>query len=210
MEPIWPPAEDTILQPGVVPMFPLRGVFLFPGQILPLHIFEPRYVQMIEDLLDGPGRLVMGTILEDQDGDDDIPAVLPTAGLGEIARHERLPDGRFGILLFGLSRVHITEIPVDRPYRMVRCEVVRENQPSDDEAYRLMSPLVEAIQLRTGQEIENAEEISTAQLTDILAQTLTVPQSLMEEIFSESEVGMRAEKVLEAHQGYPASESDED
>ena len=77
----------------VVPMFPLPGVFLFPGQVMPLHIFEPRYRQMIEDLLDGPGRLVMATILEEQSGADvEHPDVLPVAGLGEIWRHEKLPD----------------------------------------------------------------------------------------------------------------------
>jgi hypothetical protein len=48
----------------VAPVFPLPGVFLFPGQIMPLHVFEPRYRQMIEDSLDGPGRLVIGTVLE--------------------------------------------------------------------------------------------------------------------------------------------------
>ena len=52
---VWPPEEDP--RPGmVVPLFPLRGVFLLPRQILPLHVFEERYRQMIDDVLDGQGR----------------------------------------------------------------------------------------------------------------------------------------------------------
>jgi Lon protease-like protein len=46
-------------------MFPLPGAFLFPHQVLPLHVFEPRYLQLVEDLLDASGRLVVATILAD-------------------------------------------------------------------------------------------------------------------------------------------------
>ena len=55
----WPPAE---IPPGLVPVFPLPGVFLFPGTLLPLHIYEPRYRQMIDDLLDKRGWLVISAI----------------------------------------------------------------------------------------------------------------------------------------------------
>src|SRR5215468_1542148 len=104
----------------VVPMFPLPGVFLFPGQLLPLHIFEPRYREMIGDLLDGPGRLVMGTVLPDHESElPGAPPMYPTAGLGEIGRHEHLADGRFNILLVGLSRVSIREVESERLYRKV-------------------------------------------------------------------------------------------
>lgn len=199
----WSVRVDATVGPAVVPMFPLRGVFLFPGQVLPLHIFEPRYRQMIEDLLDGPGRLVMGTVLENQDDDSsDVPTVLPVAGLGEIARHERLPDGRFTVLLVGLARVLVDEITSDHPYRLVQCQPLRERAPASDEDSALQGRLLEAIRTRTGFSIDEEDDISTAQLTDILAQTLSVPQGLMEEIFSECEVGLRAEKVLAAHEGF--------
>jgi Lon protease-like protein len=51
--------------PPTIPVFPLPNVVLFPNVFLPLHIFEPRYRQMIEDLLDGPGQIVMGTVVEE-------------------------------------------------------------------------------------------------------------------------------------------------
>src|SRR6185436_16317400 len=84
----------------IVPLFPLPNVFLYPGCVMPLHIFEPRYRQMIEDQLDGPGQIVMGTVPSEHAADlDGAPPVRPIAGLGEIFRHERLPDGRFLIWL---------------------------------------------------------------------------------------------------------------
>ena len=193
------------------PLFPLPGVFLFPGQVLPLHIFEPRYRQMIEDLLDGPGRLVIGTIAEGENPDGtEPPKVVPIAGYGEIARHERLPDGRFQILLFGLARVHVEEVASDRLYRRVRCTALEEDHPSETEERILQPQLLAAIKNRTGYAIEDGEEVSAAQLADILAQTLTVPQELMEEIYSEESVGTRIEKVLAAHEHFPAPDPDED
>ena len=116
---------------AVVPMFPLPGVFLFPGTLMPLHIFEPRYRRMIEDSLDGPGRIVMATVLEGHE--DELPGAPPVhhiAGLGEIMRHERLPDGRFLILLAGVSRVLIREIPSRAPDRHAEAIPLREVPPS--------------------------------------------------------------------------------
>jgi len=200
---------DSTKQSILAPLFPLRGVFLFPGQLLPLHVFEPRYCQMIEDLLDGPGRIVMGTVLENQDrGGERDPAVLPVAGLGEIARHKRLPDGHFSILLFGLARVQIAEVPCDRMYRRVECTLVEEDPVPTENEDELHERLLAAIQSRTGVSIDEPDQVSSGQLTDILAQTLTVPQRMMEEIFAESQVGVRAAKVLAAHQQFPAEDDD--
>ena len=50
---------DLLSATMTVPLFPLPNVFLFPGQVLPLHIFEPRYRKMIADVLDGPGRIAV-------------------------------------------------------------------------------------------------------------------------------------------------------
>ncbi|HTF88708.1 MAG TPA: LON peptidase substrate-binding domain-containing protein, partial [Planctomycetota bacterium] len=107
---------EVIAAPILVPMFPLQDVYLFPGTFIPLHIFEPRYRQMVEDSLDGPGRIVIASPLEDGTGSfAATPPVHPIAGLGEIARHERLEDGRFMIWLAGLTRVRIVgELNTDR------------------------------------------------------------------------------------------------
>ncbi|MDO8348875.1 MAG: LON peptidase substrate-binding domain-containing protein, partial [Planctomycetota bacterium] len=112
----------TPLPTSPLPIFPLPGLFLFPHQVLPLHIFEPRYRQLVTDLLDGPGRFVIGTVRSGEiETATHAPEVLPVAGLGEIVRHEKLPDGRYRIWVLGLVRVRIAEVPSDRLYRQVRC-----------------------------------------------------------------------------------------
>ena len=117
------PSAETPGPRCTAPLFPLPNFFLFPRSITPLHIFEPRYRQMIEDLLDGNGRLVMGTVKEEHLEELACsPPVHPVACLGEIVRHERLPDGRFLIWLLGVARVRVREVHSIRLYRCVACE----------------------------------------------------------------------------------------
>src|SRR5690606_11339300 len=138
-------AVDVPLPSEPVPMFPLGRVFLFPHQVLPLHVFEPRYRAMVADLLDTTGRLVIATVREgERENGPGAPRVLAVAGLGEIMRHEQLPDGRFMIWVLGLTRVRVDEIASDRPYRRVRCAPFAEIPVPDGEARALVHALREA------------------------------------------------------------------
>ncbi len=184
-----------------VPIFPLRGVFLYPAQVLPLHIFEPRYRQMIEDSLDTHGRIVLGTIVDDASP----PHVLPVAGLGEIIRHEKLPDGRFHIWLLGLARVLVSEAQSDRLYRKVTCAPFGELQPDPVVSKDLKQQLRVAAQSRLPQKLDLPPGAPTAVLTDVLLQILQLPQTLNEPIFAEHSVEERAKKALEAHERFPHS-----
>ena len=74
---------------------------------------------------------------------------------------------------------------------------------------RLQQELADAIKTRTGYEIDDADQVPAGQLADILAQTLSVPQGMMEEIFAERAVEARAAKVLSAHEVFPAEEEQE-
>ena len=129
---VWPPAE---IPTGTVPVFPLPGEFLFPGRLLPLHIFELRYRQMIEDLMDQRGWLVISAI---QDGHEDdaleCPPFYEIGGLGEIVGHKHLEDGRFLVTLQGLRRVRVREVESDKPYRLVEFEELLESQPTGEGA----------------------------------------------------------------------------
>lgn len=182
-------------------MFPLRGVFLYPAQVLPLHIFEPRYRQMVEDSLDSHGRIVLGTIVDDASP----PHVLPVAGLGEIIRHEKLPDGRFHIWLLGLARVRIAEVDSHRLYRRVQCLPFAEVQPEPAVGKMLKSQLRAAAQSRAEQKLELPPGAPTAILTDVLLQLLQLPQSLNDGIFAEQSVAERARMALAAHERFPHS-----
>src|SRR5204862_3507663 len=156
----------------IVPMFPLPNVFLFPGGLMPLHIFEQRYRRMIEDLLDRPGRLVMGTILEGRSEREVDPPVHDVAGLGEIGRHERLPDGRFLIWLIGIARVRIREVPSGLPYRQVEIEALEEVPASPEREPELRARVREAVLERCGEAVHVPAEPPLTQWVDMLLQKL--------------------------------------
>jgi Lon protease-like protein len=109
-------------EPFQVAIFPLPEVVFFPETVLPLHVFEPRYRQMIADCLAGDGRLAVVMLKPGWERDyQGRPPVHAVAGVGEIMQAERLADGRYNILLDGRSRIRIEEeLPADRPYRVVR------------------------------------------------------------------------------------------
>jgi uncharacterized protein len=99
-----------------VPVFPLAGALLFPGGQLPLHIFEPRYRAMVRDAL-ASDRLI--AMVQPKDADEP-PALFEIGCIGRIGACDELDDGRFNIVLEGLSRFRIArEATVETPYRQV-------------------------------------------------------------------------------------------
>ena len=118
-----------------IPIFPLPNVVLFPHTLLPLHIFEARYRQMLADCLAGERRLAMALLKPGWEADYyGRPPVCSVAGAGEIVASEGLPDGRSNILLKGLGRIMIEgEIPSPKPYRIARASWLDEVYPSGGE-----------------------------------------------------------------------------
>lgn len=112
-----------------VPVFPLPGAILFPRSQLPLHIFEPRYREMVRDAIEGVGRIAM---IQPHRLDDDNKAPLYAVGcVGELVGVEELEDGRFNIVLLGSNRFRLVrESRVDTPYRCVEADIEAFN---DDE-----------------------------------------------------------------------------
>jgi uncharacterized protein len=120
--------------PSLIPIFPLPNVVLFPNVFLPLHIFEPRYRQMVGDALAGERMIGMVLLQPGAEeafagGLDGSPPVYEIGCAGLITHVERLNDGRFNIVLRGLERFRI----------------VGEENPSSTVLYRraLIAPLIE-------------------------------------------------------------------
>lgn len=113
-----------------VPIFPLGGAILFPRSQLPLHIFEPRYREMVRDAIDGSGQIAM---IQPQRVDDDNKAPLYDVGcVGEVVGVEELEDGRFNIVLLGSNRFRVVrEADIDASYRCadVDIEAFDDNEP---------------------------------------------------------------------------------
>ena len=99
-----------------VPIFPLAGAVLFPRAQLPLHIFEPRYRAMVRDALASDQRIAM---VQPKDSGEP-PGLFEVGCIGRIVGSEELDDGRFNIVLEGVSRFRIaSEADVMTPYRQV-------------------------------------------------------------------------------------------
>ncbi|HEX6411227.1 MAG TPA: LON peptidase substrate-binding domain-containing protein [Sphingomicrobium sp.] len=98
-----------------LPIFPLPGAILFPRSQLPLHIFEPRYRDMVRDVLDGAGRIGM---IQPRGAEDEGAPLYPVGCIGEIVGVEELDDGRYNIILHGWSRFRVVnEADMDTAYR---------------------------------------------------------------------------------------------
>jgi Lon protease-like protein len=113
--------------PTIIPVFPLTGSLLLPGNALPLNIFEPRYRNMVADTLEGGRHIGMiQPLVPRQDNWVDLaqapenPALYSVGCLGRIEECEPQPDGRYVILLRGVIRFRIREeLPLQRGYRRV-------------------------------------------------------------------------------------------
>lgn len=103
--------------PDSLPIFPLHGVVLLPGAILPLNIFEPRYLNMVEDAMRN-NRLI-GMIQNPQETDTEELSEVGCAG--RISHHEKTSDGQIRIVLTGSCRFKISqELPCLRGYRIIQ------------------------------------------------------------------------------------------
>lgn len=100
-----------------LPLFPLQQAVLFPGTLLPLHVFEPRYKALVCDVLSTHRTLAMAHVPSFDADMRGNPEISEIAGLGTIVEHAELPGGRFNVVLRGRARVRLAELPHQEPYR---------------------------------------------------------------------------------------------
>jgi Lon protease-like protein len=109
--------------PKIVPVFPLPTVVFFPKTYLPLHIFEPRYREMVRDSLAGDQMIMIALLKEGWEKDYyGSPEIYSIGCTGKIVKSQMLEDGKFNILLYGLMRVQIKEPLFDKSYRQAWIE----------------------------------------------------------------------------------------
>src|SRR3954471_16357024 len=95
---------------GIVRLFPLPNLVLFPHVAQPLHIFEPRYRQLMADALDGDRLIAMATLRPGWEEEyHKRPPIHDMVCLGKIRQEKRLPDGRYDLLLQGVCRARVLE-----------------------------------------------------------------------------------------------------
>lgn len=207
--------------PRTLPIFPLTGALLLPGGRLPLFIFEPRYVAMIKDVLDGDRAMGMvqpviarpgdnrGPLPESGEADDDdTPLVYPIGCAGVIEHWEQLPRehgsaDRYLILLHGHSRFRIQrELPQKSGYR--RAEVSYEEftqDQGDSEAEFEPGPLLAALE-RFGQannlslQLDRLGEVSGLALLNSMAMALPFAPVEKQALLEAPDVAQRQELLL--------------
>ncbi len=114
--------------PQIIPIFPLPNVVLFPKTHLPLHIFEYRYREMIQDILEGE-RLIGMALLKDtweEDADDDSNPKIHSIGCaGKMIGCKGTQDGRYHIVLSGITRYTVKEKLYNKSYLQAQVEAIR-------------------------------------------------------------------------------------
>lgn len=117
--------------PEVLPLFPLTGLLLLPGNWMPLNVFEPRYRNLVEDVTSGAAHIGMiqpvvpgdDNHVDPLDVDPDDPTLYAVGCAGRVERCEPQEDGRFHVLLKGVCRFRVAEeLEPSRGYRRVRAD----------------------------------------------------------------------------------------
>ncbi len=200
--------------PSILPVFPLTGALLLPGGRLPLHIFEERYRNMVEDALASDQMigiiqpLRVGSepdevLLAGEPAVDEGPRLYEVGCAGVIERSERLPDGRFILLLKGVRRFRVQqELPETRGYRRVEADYEGFNVDTEDvEAEVSPDPLMDALRHfadlhQVPLELDRLGELSGLALLNSVAMALPFQPAEKQALLEAPDVTQRHEMLL--------------
>jgi Lon protease-like protein len=193
---------------GRARLFPLPNLVLFPHVIQPLHLFEPRYVEMFHDAVEDDRLIAMSLLEPGWEGDyEGRPPVAPVACLGRVITWQAQGSARYNLLLLGLTRVRIvSELPPTRRFREARAEILADQYPHATADLRpgVHKKLAAAFE-RMLPRIKDAEElfnqlsidnISLGTLTDVIAYALDLDLRVKQSLLAEPCVDRRATMLL--------------
>ena len=191
----------------VIPLFPLPTTVFYPNTSLPLHIFEPRYRNMVEDALNGKGEIGMILLKPGWESDyQGTPEIMTTGCVGKIARHSKLPEGKYNILLSGLYRFRILNEIGGKIYRQAEVEFLKEindqdlttkTSPIKEQLIRVMQLYLKNLPDETKVEqtldLENCRKL--AEFVDKLTHQFDLPPNKMQEFLEQQDVQKRANSL---------------
>ncbi len=192
----------------LIPIFPLPNVVLFPNVFLPLHIFEPRYRDMVADALKAD-RMIGMVLLQPgwQRHYDARPPVYPIGCSGVITHADPLPDGRYNIVLRGVQRFRILEEDHRLSYRRARIEQLPEAtcRADDTAAIRrqrakldaLLAPAIERSFADVAAEAKIPAAMGDEDLVNALAQYLDLDPLEKQALLEQRSLRSRAESLVE-------------
>lgn len=201
------PAESEHV-PAWVPVFPLPQVVLFPGAILPLHIFEERYREMVADALASEPVIATGLLKSGFEPDyytRRAPIHL-TLGVGRIVACEQVQGGNYNLLLRGMARARILEESQEHAYRCARVQVVESYVSAGEERnVALQRELREAVrncrglndELRSQWRKLLVQQLDLSTLSDLIATGLPAEPELRQLLLDEPDAAVRTELLIE-------------
>ena len=209
--PDWNPAHfefDEDEFNGTARLFPLPDLVMFPHVMQPLHVFEPRYRDMVIDALEDDRLIATARLQPGWEGEyDGRPPVAKTACLGKIVSDHELEDGRFNILLLGLRRVHILrESDPLHSYRVADVEVLRDRVCEEERqarrevrgkllrSFRRSLPIGKGAKEKIGGLLQ--KHVPLGVLVDLISFTFDLDLSFKQSLLEETDVLRRAQRLL--------------
>ena len=192
---------------GVARLFPLPNLVFYPHALQPLHIFEPRYRQMTADAL-ADDKLIAIALLQPgwEKNTEKKPGIFPVACLGRIIADQLLPDGRYNLLLRGLSRIRIIdELPTKKMYRSAHVELIPDRCTASLETVmdlrrqlekRILPRFSDGPIVQQLNELFHSE-LSLGALCDVLTFALPVPVEWKQRMLEQAHEDVRANMLLE-------------
>jgi Lon protease-like protein len=183
-----------------LPLFPLPNVVLFPGMLLPLQVFEPRYLDLMKHCLETHQMMAIPLLKPGyEEGYDGRPDLYTVAGAGVVSGHRVLDDGRMTVVVRGLERVRLLdELPPDESYRLARAARVQEqglDLELGEEMVVLQSLLNQLSQAmpQAGLILAQIEEVAdnVPQWIDLLAAYIVGDPALRQDVLEEFHVAQR-------------------
>lgn len=221
----WP--EDFC---GKVRLFPLPNLVLFPHVVQPLHIFEPRYCEMLKDALIGDRLIAMALLQQGWESCYQArPAIANTCCIGKIISHTPTEDQRHNILLVGVKRARILkELDPRRSFREADVQVIEDLYPPDEalqrssamdrlqELFRHFVP--EGLAAQESFQQLMGKQLPLGILTDTIAYALPIPLAIKQQLLSEANVDIRCrlltrcleQKINQSDPNAPCDLADDD
>ncbi|MBS1271576.1 MAG: Lon protease 2 [Candidatus Marinimicrobia bacterium] len=189
---------------GEAPIFPLPETVFFPKTLLPLHIFEERYKQMTEEVLAGE-RIICIALLREGWEEEYLqdPPIYHTGTIGYLEDFTRLEEGKFNILLNGLAKVNITEMPSDRMYRRGEMRVIQDSsmsgnpQEEREKLLRQFRQVAEATDSDFPLEEVEQSNISLEVLVNLVTTWLPISVADKQKLLEINDLAIRSEIVRE-------------
>jgi ATP-dependent Lon protease len=207
-----PSEDDLTFVPehfsGRARLFPLPNLVLFPHVIQPLHVFEPRYVEMFLDAVEDDRLIAMSLLQPGWESDyEGRPPIAPVACLGRVITWQAQGSSRYNLLLLGMQRVRIVrELPPDRSFREAEVELLDDRYPPETETLRLSlhTKLLETFQrlmpnLKDANELFSQlslENVTLGTLTDVISYALDLGLPLKQKLLDEPCVDRRATMLI--------------